>query len=167
MEKQREEVGKIKESCKQPITPAVANPVLTRANEPEIKQQIKLKELIKRPGVMINMFIPTLIQMPMVQEPYIYETSLEADTEIKYKGYIKRIDKQTEDILKNDSLALDPKTNYKNVEGLSSEAREKLNLTKPETLGQAMRVSGVSISDVAVLNIYTAKKMRVSRETNR
>ena len=167
MEKQREEVGKIKEGCKQPITPAVANPVLTRANEPEIKQQIKLKELIKRPGVMINMFIPTLIHKPRVQEPYIYETSLEADTEIKYKGYIKRIDKQTKDILKNDSLALDPKTNYKDVEGLSSEAREKLDLTKPETLGQAMRVSGVSISDVAVLNIYTAKKMRVSRETNR
>ena len=167
MKKQQEEVCKIKEACKQPITPPVANPVLAQLNEPEIKQQIKLKELIKRPGVMISMFIPMLLQKPQVQEPYVYETSLEADTEIKYKGYIKRIDKQTKDILKNDSLALDPKTNYKDVEGLSSEAQEKLDLTKPETLGQAMRVSGVSISDVAVLNIYTAKKMRVSRETNR
>jgi len=90
---------------------------------------------------------------------------LEADTEIKYVGYVRRINKQTNNILKNEAMLLNSKTKYEKIKGLSKEAQEKLNKTKPENMGQAMRISGVTISDAAVLSVYMTKKHRVSRET--
>ena len=70
------------------------------------------------------------------------ETILEADTEIKYSGYIKRINKQTKNILENEGTIINKKNKFSNVTGLSKEAVEKLNAIKPENIGQAMRISG-------------------------
>ena len=93
------------------------------------------------------------------------ETILEADTEIKYSGYIKRINKQTKNILENEATIINKSINFQNVTGLSKEAVEKLSLIMPENIGQAMRISGVTISDITVLSIYLTKNKRVSRET--
>ena len=98
-------------------------------------------------------------------QPYVHEVVLEADTEIKYSGYIKRINKQTETIIKNERVSLDSNTEYDKISGLSKEAQEKLNRIKPENLGQAMRISGVNIADVAIISIHKSKSKHVSRET--
>ena len=68
-------------------------------------------------------------------------------------------------ILKNEAMLLNSKIKYEQITGLSKEAQEKLSKTKPENMGQAMRISGVTISDAAVLSVYVTKKNRVSRET--
>jgi len=62
-------------------------------------------------------------------------------------------------------VEINPHFNYHSVIGLSSESKEKLCSIKPETLGQAMRISGVSPADISVLSIFIAKHDRVSRET--
>jgi tRNA uridine 5-carboxymethylaminomethyl modification enzyme len=54
---------------------------------------------------------------------------------------------------------------YRSIEGLSAESKEKLFSIKPETLGQAMRISGVTPADVSVLTVFVSKQERVSRET--
>jgi tRNA uridine 5-carboxymethylaminomethyl modification enzyme len=62
-------------------------------------------------------------------------------------------------------VKLYPRLDYNSVVGLSIESREKLCSIKPETLGQAMRISGVTPADISVLSIFIAKQERVSRET--
>ena len=62
-------------------------------------------------------------------------------------------------------MAINPSIEYSKITGLSSEAQEKLQNIKPENMGQAMRISGVSVSDLAILSIYINKNIRVSRET--
>ncbi|MCS5623833.1 MAG: hypothetical protein NZ735_07735, partial [Candidatus Marinimicrobia bacterium] len=62
-------------------------------------------------------------------------------------------------------VEINPRFNYSSVVGLSSESKEKLCSIKPETLGQAMRISGVTPADISVLSIFIAKHGRVSRET--
>ena len=109
--------------------------------------------------------MPTKINKPNVEDPYINEVALEADTEIKYSGYIKRINAQTKNLLKNEKTPLKTDTKYEKILGLSSESKEKLGKIKPENLGQAMRLSGVSLADIAVLSVYIEKERRVSRET--
>jgi tRNA uridine 5-carboxymethylaminomethyl modification enzyme len=158
-------VVKLVESCNATINKDDANMVLKDLNEPTIKQSTKLKDIIKRPNVSLSLFIPKKIKQPEVKPPYIDETVLEADTEIKYRGYVKRINKQTESIVKNEKMAIKPSIEYSKITGLSSEAQEKLQNIKPENMGQAMRISGVSVSDLAILSIYINKSIRVSRET--
>ena len=165
MQKQIKEVAALIKYCDKSITSTEANPILKKMNEKEITQKTKLKDLIKRPMVNLEMFISIKAKDTKVSEPYVDEILLEADTEIKYVGYVRRINKQTNNILKNEAMLLSSKTKYEKIKGLSKEAQEKLNKTKPENMGQAMRISGVTISDAAVLSVYMTKKHRVSRET--
>jgi tRNA uridine 5-carboxymethylaminomethyl modification enzyme len=124
-----------------------------------------LKILLKRPGVLLSSFEGTTISAPAVSKPYKDEILLEADTIIKYHGYIDRSNRQINKILKSDMVKLYPRLDYNLVVGLSTESREKLCSIKPETLGQAMRISGVTPADISVLSIFIAKQERVSRET--
>lgn len=82
------------------------------------------------------------------------------ETHIKYEGYIAKQMSQIKQFKKLENRKLDMIEDYKEVMGLSNEAVQKLNDIKPESLGQASRISGVSPSDINVLLIYmeTRKK---------
>ena len=97
--------------------------------------------------------------------PYQEEALLEAETTIKYRGYIDRTNTHINKAIKNDMIKISPLFNYSSIVGLSSESKEKLSSIKPETLGQAMRISGVTPADISVLSIFIAKHDHVSRET--
>ena len=114
---------------------------------------------------MLSEFECISFSFPEVTRPYKDEILLEADTIIKYRGYIDRTNVQIEKIKKNDILKLDPSFDYNSVVSLSNESKEKLSSIKPETLGQAIRISGVTPADVSVLSIFISKQERVSRET--
>ena len=75
------------------------------------------------------------------------------EAEIKYEGYIKRHLNELEKQKNNETLKISNNINYNKVVGLSNEAIEKLSFVRPETLGQAMRVSGVTPADISVLMI--------------
>ena len=72
----------------------------------------------------------------------------------EYQGYIDRQNRQAQRIANLENMALPQDLDYTQVSGLSLEARQKLNAVKPATLGQAMRISGVSPADISVLLIY-------------
>ena len=80
-----------------------------------------------------------------------------AEIEIKYAGYIRRQERQVEEMKKLERHPLPPDINYVNLQGLRLEARQKLDKIRPENLGQASRVSGVSPADVAALMVYLEK----------
>ncbi len=85
---------------------------------------------------------------------FIDEMMREAEISIKYKGYIDRQRREI-NILKNQETKNIPsRFDYFSLKNMSTEAREKLSLVRPETLGQALRISGVSPADAAILAVH-------------
>ncbi len=117
---------------------------------------IKMSELIKRPEV--SYF--DLAEFDKDRPSLPYEVAEKAETEIKYEGYIKRQQSQVEDMLKLENRRIPSDIDYSEIEGLRLEAREKLQKVCPSNVGQASRISGVSPSDVSVLNIWLEKNRK-------
>ena len=82
----------------------------------------------------------------------------DVETDIKYAGYIKRHLVEINKLFKNENVRIRGDVDYYSFAGLSNEAKEKLTLVKPETFGQASRISGVSPADVSALMIYLLPK---------
>ena len=78
--------------------------------------------------------------------------------DIKYEGYIEKERRFAAKAAKMDAIKLDPNTDYTSINGLSTEAKEKLNNVKPLNVGQAARIPGVRQGDVAVLIIWVGRK---------
>ena len=94
----------------------------------------------------------------------IREIRLQVETHIKYEGYIKKQQIQIEQFKKLEDRKLSQDFDYNEVKNISMEARQKLNDIKPESLGQASRISGVSPSDINVLLIYLEQMKRAKGE---
>ena len=126
-----------------------------------LKQKLKIEKYVKRPSVELRLVLEReglLVGQHNKPDWLYHEALFEAETEIKYEGYIKRHLTQLKNELKNESHPISLHFNYNNVVGLSTEAKEKLCLVRPQTLGQASRVSGVRSSDISVLMINLLRK---------
>ncbi|KAF1856847.1 hypothetical protein Lal_00044621 [Lupinus albus] len=125
-----------------------------------LKQSATLEELLRRPRLpyeLIERLSPSAAdQSPVV--PFAY--AMEVETDIKYSGYIERQKQQVEQGEKYDSIKLPSDFNYLELDHLSKEAREKLNRIRPETLGQASRIGGVSPADISVLLVKIEQARR-------
>ena len=122
-----------------------------------LKQKMPIREYIKRPTAsLFDILIKTgkIKGLGQTQNYIEKETIEDVETEIKYNGYIKRHLKEIEKTSQNEELLISEGLDYLTISGLSSEAKEKLSAVKPQTLGQASRISGVSPSDVTVLRIH-------------
>ncbi len=132
-----------------------------RALEPfGLKQKIKTKDYIKRPEVQLSYVLKKLNKKPKNNglPTWCYKEVLrDVETDVKYEGYIKRHLSEIQKISKNETLLIDKNTDYSSFSGLSTEAIEKLSIVKPETFGQACRISGVSPADVSALMVYLFK----------
>ena len=81
----------------------------------------------------------------------------EVEIQIKYEGYIKKVEREAEKMLKNESKQIPPDIDYNKIMNLASEARQKLEDIRPTSIGQAMRISGVNPADISILMIYLRK----------
>ena len=143
------------------LGPRALNRVLQKTGEPLVKQKKPIKDILKRPRVSIKDFKESVLDEHLKDttlfSPLAEEAVLEAETIVKYAGYIKRQKDQIKKLSSINKKKIPDNFNYKGVVGLSLEAKEKLSSIKPETLGQAMRVSGVSPADVAALSVLIHK----------
>ncbi len=89
-----------------------------------------------------------------LENKYTKEELEQVEIIIKYEGYIKKTEKQAENMLKLEFKKIPEDINYDNIKNLASEARQKLNKIRPESIGQASRISGVNLSDIAILLVY-------------
>ena len=158
-------IDKVVSECAASVSPEHVNKQIILSGGVPIDQKTPLKTLLKRPEFLLSDFDGLSINCPAVAAPYKDEVLLEAETTIKYRGYIDRSNVHINKVIRSDMVEIDPHFNYNSVVGLSSESREKLCSIKPETLGQAMRISGVTPADISVLSIFISKHDRVSRET--
>ncbi|MBY0549167.1 MAG: tRNA uridine-5-carboxymethylaminomethyl(34) synthesis enzyme MnmG [Candidatus Obscuribacterales bacterium] len=132
------------------------NEVLAEHDE-AMKQNASLEELLRRPRVPYS----SLVKICPPPEPFKWV--LELETEIKYEGYIERQRWQVAQSEKLDGVLLPADFNYMTMEHLCKEAREKLAKLRPETVGQAARIGGVSPADVSVLLVALESKRRGDR----
>lgn len=123
-----------------------------------IAQAMPAKFILKRPECSI-FDLPLSYQTSCGSMPKwcIKELLLDLESEIKYEGYIKRHLSEIEKLKKNESLFISASVDYGSFPGLSNEAVEKLSLVRPETIGQAMRVSGIRPSDISVLLVNLSR----------
>jgi tRNA uridine 5-carboxymethylaminomethyl modification enzyme len=123
-----------------------------------IPQAKPAKELIKRPGFSIK-DLPLSFNKDSDSLPdwLIEDIVFDVESEIKYEGYIKRHLKEIEKLKKHEETKIPKNFNFSSINGLSKEAVEKFNLVKPETVGQANRISGIKPSDSTVLIINILK----------
>ncbi|NMA49929.1 MAG: tRNA uridine-5-carboxymethylaminomethyl(34) synthesis enzyme MnmG, partial [Tissierellia bacterium] len=139
------------------ITPTEkTNNMLLELKSSPLKNAVSLYELIKRPEISYE---SSLIFDPD-REALLKEIRLQVETQIKYEGYIKKQMIQIEQFKRLENRALDINIDYSKVKGLSNEALQKLTKIKPESVGQASRISGVSPSDINVLLIYLEQRRR-------
>ena len=113
-------------------------------------QSATLKEVLLRPEISLADLAPLLPGLSALEGGVI----LAVETEVKYKGYVEKQRQQVERMQRLEAAMLPADIKFSDISGLSAEAVEKLNRLKPQTLGQASRISGVSPADVSVLAIY-------------
>ena len=130
------------------------NKYLNSINSPQIKDSIKIYDLLKRTEINIQ----NLINNGFIELNYSEEELEQAEIQIKYEGYIKKIEKEAERMLKYEEKQIPKDIDYEKVPNLASEARQKLTKVNPETIGQALRISGVNPADISILMIYLKKK---------
>ena len=129
------------------------NELLKKLNSTEIKDGITLYNLLKRTELTIDKFQENNI----IKKDYKKEIEEQVEINIKYEGYITKINKEAEKMLKQEEKQIPSDLDYGKVPNLASEARQKLQKVNPTTLGQALRISGVNPSDISILMIYLRK----------
>lgn len=136
--------------------PVEVNEYLEKVETSPLTQRTKYASLLLRPQVELKQLKKCCERIAaFAEENHITEQEQEnAEIRIKYANYIEK-EKEMADKLSNlDNIKISADFDYKNFPSLSLEAREKLSRVKPDNLGQASRISGVSPSDIAALMIY-------------
>lgn len=132
------------------------NEMLVRKGTSPIISGIKLADLIRRPQLGYD----DLKDFDVDRIEYPYAVREQVELKLKYDGYVSKQIAQVEHMRKLEGKKLPEDMNYSEVYGLRLEASEKLDKIKPQNIGQASRISGVSPADVSVLLIWLEKKNR-------
>ncbi|WP_411336818.1 tRNA uridine-5-carboxymethylaminomethyl(34) synthesis enzyme MnmG [Ruminococcus gauvreauii] len=119
-------------------------------NSTVLKSGTTLGELIRRPELSYD----DLKEIDPARPELPYDVTEQVNINIKYSGYIKRQLKQVEQFKKMESKKMPEDIDYNEIRSLRIEAVQKLNLYRPENIGQASRISGVSPADISVLLVY-------------
>lgn len=136
------------------IAPKNANPIFERFGETTVSTGLKLADMLRRPTIGykdVEDIDPSRPPLPR----RVYES---AEIEIKYGGYIGRQIGEAEKFTRLESRRLPDDIDYDSLIGLRIEARQKLSKIRPDNLGQASRISGVSPADISVLIIYLRQR---------
>lgn len=146
----KEELKRVKSTV---IAPSEkVNEILVSRETSAINTGVRLIDLIKRPQLGYDALSEIDENRPNIDRN-IFE---QVETEIKYEGYIKRQLIVIDQVRRLEGKILPENIDYNAIDGLRLEAREKLTKVRPENIGQASRISGVSPADISVLVIYLA-----------
>ena len=126
------------------------NELLIENGTSELTTGTKMSELLKRTELNYEKLAKIDTERPELSQ----QEQEEVEIQVKYEGYIKMQEAQVEKFKKLETKLLPEDINYEEINGLSLEARQKLNKFKPRSIGQASRISGVSPADISVLLIY-------------
>lgn len=147
------QVEKIIELANKTVSPKTVNGLLEEKGETMVKSGIMIKDLFKRTAVKYTDIVDLFSEFAEFRE----DALIEAETELKYEGYLQKQLAQIKETAKLENKKLPENINYFAMNGLRVEARQKLDMIRPLNLGQASRISGVSPADINVLIVYLQK----------
>lgn len=139
------------------VEPDTVNADLSSLNTSTIREKIPVTNLLRRPQIGLKDISAMDDTLSGLINKYSPEVQEQVEIFVKYEAYIDREEKLARKIEGLEDYRIRPDFDYDRVKALSSEGREKLKKIKPETIGQASRISGVSPSDVSVLTVYLGK----------
>jgi tRNA uridine 5-carboxymethylaminomethyl modification enzyme len=158
MHSKRDETAKLINDLKQKkVVPDEVNEALNAINTAEIKEKISVEKLLKRPQVGINDLKTLDKDLEIYLNKYSKEILEQAEIQIKYDSYIEKEQQMVEKLSNMENYRIPIKFDYLAIPALSAEGKQKLNKIRPETLGQASRISGVSPADLSILTVYLGK----------
>ena len=123
--------------------------IVSRETSP-INSPVKIIDLLKRPQITYDCLSPFDTSRGDIPQEILEKV----EVEIKYEGYIKRQNRQINEMRRLEKKSLPPDIDYSKIKGIRIEACEKLNRIRPLNIGQASRISGVSPADISVILIW-------------
>ena len=158
--KQAQKAEEMKRAQKTVLPPSQAlNDILVSRETSPVSTGVRLSELLRRPQISYADLHPVDPARP----DYPREIFESVETALKYEGYIRRQLQDIEEMRRLEKRLLPPDVDYDGIAGLRLEAREKLNRVRPENIGQAGRISGVSPADISVLLIWLSARDEAAR----
>jgi tRNA uridine 5-carboxymethylaminomethyl modification enzyme len=159
--KKYEEIDSITEYLKSySVSPHQVNSFLASNGTSEIRQKVKISDILLRPQINIFDLIEVIPGFRKIKEEgrTAFHDILESvEIKLKYKGYLNREKLMADKLKRLEHMHIQPNYDFDSLKSISTEGREKLKKIRPSTLGQASRISGVSPSDISVLLIHLGR----------
>ncbi len=159
--KKKDYINKVKSWISEKvITPSDINEILIKTKSSPIEENERLEKLLKRPEVSLELILSDNKNLipDHIQQMIIYRDVLkEIDTSIRYEGYLSRQQDQVEKFNKLENKKIPGGIDYLTLISMSSEAKEKFSKIRPENLGQASRIPGITPADISLLMVYIEK----------
>lgn len=138
---------------KKTVTPIDANPILSKYGTAEIPQNYLIDKVLARPQINYKQLLE-IDSIKQLLSDFNNSEIEQAEIQLKYRGYIQSEEENVAKLLRLENLRIDPSFDYTTIKSLSLEAIDKLTSIKPENIGQASRISGVSPADISVLLVH-------------
>uniref|UniRef100_UPI004048A300 tRNA uridine-5-carboxymethylaminomethyl(34) synthesis enzyme MnmG n=1 Tax=Algoriphagus sp. TaxID=1872435 RepID=UPI004048A300 len=158
MSYKKSETAKLVNDLKQKkFSPDAINPGLERLETATITEKISAEKLLKRPQLGIKELASLSEELADYLEKYPTEVIEQAEIQIKYESYLVKEQLMVDKIANMEDFKIAPTFDYLGIAALSNEGRQKLHKIRPDTLGQASRISGVSPADLSILTVYLGR----------
>ena len=148
--------GVRKHLSKTSVTPESAKDLLEGFGSSPLKQKVKAEQILTRPHIKLKSMISGLDELCGLKGS-ADDVVEQVEIRVKYEGYIEKERAMADKMSKFENLPMPQDLDYTKLASLSSEAKQKLTEKKPQTLGEASNISGVSASDISVLLIYLGR----------
>ena len=145
-----------KHLSKTSVTPESAKDLLEEFGSSPLKQKVKAEQILTRPHIKLKSMISGLDELGGLKGS-ADDVVEQVEIRVKYEGYIEKEQAMADKMSKFENLPMPQDLDYTKLASLSSEAKQKLTEKKPQTLGEASNISGVSASDISVLLIYLGR----------
>ena len=145
-----------KRLSKTSVTPESAKDLLEEFGSSPLKQKVKAEQILTRPHIKLKSMISGLDELGGLKGS-ADDVVEQVEIRVKYEGYIEKEQAMADKMSKFENLPMPQDLDYTKLASLSSEAKQKLTEKKPQTLGEASNISGVSASDISVLLIYLGR----------
>ncbi len=139
------------------LSPHTINHGLNNIGTAAITEKISAEKLLKRPQIGIKELMTVDEELSQYLNKYSKDVLEQAEIQIKYDSYIDKEQQMVEKLSNMENYKIPLKFDFLSITALSNEGRQKLNKIRPETLGQASRISGVSPADLSILTVYLGR----------
>ncbi|WP_339867548.1 tRNA uridine-5-carboxymethylaminomethyl(34) synthesis enzyme MnmG [uncultured Algoriphagus sp.] len=158
MNLKKEETAKLINDLKQKkFSPDTINEGLEESGTATIKEKISAEKLLKRPHIGLQTLMSFNPSIKEYLSKYSNEVLEQAEIQIKYDSYIEKEQQMVEKLSSMENFKIPSSFDYISIPALSAEAKQKLSKIRPETMGQASRISGVTPADLSIITVYLGR----------